>query len=1368
MSVPKIDELSDEELKEFLAENEQQDQKADNDDPDNLQKADEPEIIDEITILPPKEEKRNEKLKSKEERKVEKLRLKSIKKRKKQIKKNPTTLKRYEPNPEIGLTSEIVEERFIDEFDNKTQERKTKSIPKIILTNVVSFFNIMMFLIAAALIAVGAYRDLVFLVIVTANILIGIVQEIKAKNMIDRLSLMSSPTAFVVRNGVVSEIMTNEVVLDDIIVLETGKQICADSIVVDGSIEVNESLLTGESDAIIKKPGDELLSGSFVVSGKCKARVDKVGKDNYIEKLSSQAKAYKKPKSDLLKSLNLIIKVMSFPVIFLGGALFFIMYFRENGEFAGDIVNCIRKTAGAMIGMIPSGLFLMSSIALMVGVIRLGQKNVLVQELYCIEMLARVNCICLDKTGTITDGTMVVKNVIDYNSVNGIATRNVVSAMLNAIPDKNLTSQALKEKFGLGKRMKHLAIIPFSSQRKLQAVTFDKYGTYILGAPEFVLKNDYKKFEKDVNKYAELGYRVLCLAHNEKPIENDELPAGECVVISMILIEDNIRPDAINTIRYFKESQVEVKVISGDNPITVSKIASRAGVEGADKYISLDGLTDQEVIRAALRYNVFGRVSPKQKQILIKTLKEAGKTVAMTGDGVNDILALREADCSIAVASGSEAARNCSHLVLLDSNFDSMPYVVSEGRRVINNVTKVSSLFLTKTIFSLFLAIEAVITGTYPISTNQLFLIDTLSIGLPSLFLVNEPNNTPVKGRFLYNVIKEALPGALTILLLSIIVFSLSDAMYLETVTRNTIIVIAATHTCLMVLFKACKPFNALHRVICTVCYSLFLFAIIVIPQFLEIRPLIKTSEYLSNDIKETSIEHYPSVDKSLSGIYVVDGKVTQISATSNNRALDLFAVDGDASNKDEAGKIFYSFKTTSTVDGQYDKSFRLDTQVNIPTISYTEKGNIILGGYKITNYNYSNIIDSELKADADGNLYFGNNQVKILLAKSNKHYGYEIKYGDYNEENAIFTANILPQVELHGNNINEFIVDGVESTEYVYVVRDPFIRLDTRIKPKLKADTDGGYIVLVNDKPIYKKYNNGEIEKEPYKVYLPTISTALNKSDNKGTLYLGGIDSNYSIFDLYAAESTIVVDEEEQTIYTLTNNAGNVITYNETTKEYKIDDEVVADFKFTNLSTKGFTEYLDKDNNSINVYNPEAEVSIYITKDSKSKLYNSQYSIMKYNSQTKEYSNFDSEFRTKVSINDSEFKPVIEITEPGYFVIDGYYTNFKATNEPLDPKITTVQIDNKKINYLVLGGVKTDYVLSDIYIKEIKGGTVTKLSLSALIFLLMLCFLASPVMKFFQYSIPVASQGLKSLTAGINKIGAKGPKQSNRDKKDE
>ena len=441
MKETKVDDLNDEELEKFLEDNRKENQEADNDYPENKEE-ETVEITEEITVLPPRQEKLKQRQKTKEEKRVEKLRQAAIRKRKKDIKKNPTTLKRYEPDPNYGLTKEIVEDRLIDGFNNKSNENKTKSIPKIIFTNIVSFFNIMMFLIAGALIAVGAYTDLIFLAIVTANILIGIIQEIKAKNMIDSLSLMSAPVAVVIREGAEIEIDTSEVVLDDILVLETGNQICADSIIVEGTIEVNESLLTGESDAIIKNPGDSLYSGSFVVSGKCKVRVDKVGKDNYIEKLSSQVKSYKKPQSDLLKSLSLIIRVMAVPVIVFGGTLFLIMYYR-SGDYTGDIVNCIRKTAGAMIGMIPSGLFLMSSIALMVGVIRLGQRKVLVQELYCIEMLARVNCICLDKTGTITDGTMVVKNVIDYNVMNGLATRNVISAMLNALPDRNLTSQAL-------------------------------------------------------------------------------------------------------------------------------------------------------------------------------------------------------------------------------------------------------------------------------------------------------------------------------------------------------------------------------------------------------------------------------------------------------------------------------------------------------------------------------------------------------------------------------------------------------------------------------------------------------------------------------------------------------------------------------------------------------------------------------------------------------------------------------------------------------------------------------------------------------------------------------------------------------------
>ena len=386
--------------------------------------------------------------------------------------------------------------------------------------------------------------------------------------------------------------------------------------------------------------------------------------------------------------------------------------------------------------------------------------------------------------------------------------------------------------------------IPFSSQRKYQAVTFENYGTFILGAPEFILGSEFEKIKDDVDKYAKNGFRVLALVHRDGTISENQLPNVKNTVLSLILIEDNIRPDAIDTIKYFKESGVDVRVISGDNPVTVSMIALRAGVDNADRFISLDGLTDQEVKRAALEYTVFGRVTPAQKKIIVRTLKENGKTVAMTGDGVNDILALREADCSIALASGSEATRNCSHLVLLDSNFGSMPSVVSEGRRVINNVTSVASLFLTKTIFSLLLGIIAIVRGDYPISASQLILIDLLSIGIPSLYLVNEPNNNPVTGKFLVNVIRKALPGALVIVILSLIIFMLSNKLVLDDITSSTILVIVATHTCLMILFKACHPFNAPRKALCTFCYSMFVLAILILHQFLEFRPLITKFEY--------------------------------------------------------------------------------------------------------------------------------------------------------------------------------------------------------------------------------------------------------------------------------------------------------------------------------------------------------------------------------------------------------------------------------------------------------------------------------------------------------------------------------------------
>ena len=762
----------------------------------------------------------------------------------KKEKKDEKVITRYEVNPDEGLTSELVDKRESAGLANTTKTGSTKSIKKIILSNVLTFFNILTFTIAGFIISVRAFTDLFFVVIVTANIIIGIIQEIKAKNIIDKLSLMQAPTAFVIRDKKKSEIAVSEVVLDDILVLEAGKQIPSDSILIDGSVEVNESLLTGESDAILKKAGDTLYSGSFVVSGNCRARVNKVGKDNYISRLTGEAKLYKKPKSDLLRSLNYIIIVMAIIIIPVGLTLFYMQYM-VNGV---DYVTAIRKTAGAMVGMIPSGLMLLSSVALAVGVIRLAQNKVMVQELYCIEMLARVNVLCLDKTGTITDGTMSVKDSIDYENNFGISTKAVINGMLNALKENNLTQRALEEKFGSNKRIKSNGLIHFSSQRKFNAVSFERYGTFIMGAPEFVLRGEFNNFKTDIDGYSKQGYRVLALAHRDGFIENETLPDSPVKLVSLILIEDNIRPDAIETINYFKESGVEVKVISGDNPLTVSKISERAGISNASECISLDGMSDEDVARAATRYTVFGRVSPDQKRILVKALKEAGKTVAMTGDGVNDILALREADCSIAMASGSEAARNASHLVLIDSNFSSMPKVVAEGRRVINNVSRVACLFLTKTIFSFLLAMQALNSGgIYPISTVQLSIIDFFVVGIPSFFLVLEPNNNEVDSRFLPNILKGALPGAITILICSMITFQLVEYLNYDFLTSSTIIIIVATNTCLMVLFKVCRPFNKLRKLICTISFFFFFFFIFLLPFLFDIRQIFNFLYYNSD-----------------------------------------------------------------------------------------------------------------------------------------------------------------------------------------------------------------------------------------------------------------------------------------------------------------------------------------------------------------------------------------------------------------------------------------------------------------------------------------------------------------------------------------
>lgn len=756
-----------------------------------------------------------------------------------------------------GLNQEEIKQRIELGLVNKKSKGSSKTITGIIFSNIFTFFNMINIFIAAVLIYVRQYNQLAFTVIIFLNTVIGIVQEIKAKQTIDRLSILSTPKAHVLRDGEKSDILIEEIVTNDLIMLKIGDQIPADCIVREGFIEVDESLLTGESDGIGKQVGDFLLSGSFIVSGNCLAEAIKVGKDAYIENLTKQAKQYKKPNSDLIKSLKIIIRTVGIFIIPVGIGLYFVqLKYAANPADPETIVKAITGAAGAMIGMMPSGLFLLTSMALAVGVIRLAQNNTLVQELYCIETLARIDTLCLDKTGTITDGTMTIKGIHLFKEKSE-EPKKIIPHMMAYLEENNQTSIALIDKFGISKRpRKANKIVSFSSQRKYTAVEFEKFGTFALGAPEFILsKAEYNTIKKDVEKYAKKGFRVLLLAKTKDALLNDHLPKMDPE--ALILLEDTVRNDAVATIEYFNTHGVDVKVISGDNAITVSQIAKRAGIPKYDKYISLEGLSDDEVIESAKEYQIFGRVNPEQKRLLVQALKANGKIVAMTGDGVNDILALREADASIALASGSEAARNASHLVLLDSNFSSMPKVVNEGRRVINNIQRVATLFLTKTIFSILLTIVAfLVTKKYPISPIQLFLIDFLVIGVPSFFLSLQPNNEQVKGKFLSNVVKTSLPGALTVAFQTLIIFFLKNRLGFSDAASSTLIVISATFTGFVVLFRVMQPLTPYKRALLTVTFIMFLAAISFIPTIFDFNPLFKF--YLSsgnNNLEQLSVE---------------------------------------------------------------------------------------------------------------------------------------------------------------------------------------------------------------------------------------------------------------------------------------------------------------------------------------------------------------------------------------------------------------------------------------------------------------------------------------------------------------------------------
>lgn len=751
---------------------------------------------------------------TKVDKKAEKAAKKAEEKRKaKELKEkakkyNSTEFVHFESTAEEGLNDTQIEERQLRGLTNYQDNSISKSYLKIFTSNIFTLFNLVnIFLVCLIIIFNGQLKNMLFAGIALVNLVIGIFQEIRSKRALDKLSLVSAPSIDVVRNGQIVSISTDQIVIDDVIILKQGSQIPTDCIVVGGECEANESLLTGEQDDIHKGLGDRLMSGSFVQAGTCKARVIAVGEDTYASKLMSEAKKFKKSKSELMRSINWIIRIATVIIFPLG-----IMMFFTNRKYSPSISGAVTSTVSSVIGMIPEGLVMLTSIALALGIIRLAKKRTLVQDLYSIEALARVDVLCLDKTGTITEGTMQVENVHVYSSMCGSAD-DIMANMVKALGANNATFEACAEYFSSNETFKVTKLMPFSSARKWSGASFDGVGTFIVGAPEFVLKERYDTVERNVNEYAMQGFRVLVLVNTTEELKDSQMDTNQMSLIALIVLSDKIRSTAPATFDYFEQQGVELKVISGDNPLTVSKVAERAGLKNAEKYVdaSVDLDTTEKIYEAVEKYTVFGRVTPSQKKELVAALKAHGHTVGMTGDGVNDVMALKEADCSIAMASGSDASRNVAQLVLLDSDFSALPSVVSEGRRVINNIERASSLFLVKTTFSAVLSLLLIIFqfATYPFEPIQLTLINALFVGVPSFILALEPNDRRVKGNFLSKVFKRALPAGLTVAFAIILVcWMYNDIGFDVSPQISTMSVFITASVSFIVLMQVCMPYT--------------------------------------------------------------------------------------------------------------------------------------------------------------------------------------------------------------------------------------------------------------------------------------------------------------------------------------------------------------------------------------------------------------------------------------------------------------------------------------------------------------------------------------------------------------------------------
>ena len=751
-----------------------------------------------------------------------------------------------------GLTDEQVNERIEQGKVNADENPNTRTYKQIVRENTLTFFNFLNLVLLVLVLLVGSYKNAFFVCIIIINTLIGIAQEIRAKKTIDKLAILTAKKSIVIREGKKWTVPTEELVLDDLVCLKTGDQVPADAKVLEGSVEVNESLLTGESDNLPKNVGDELFSGSFVTAGEACCQIIHVGKDNYAAQITSEAKEFKRHNSELKNSLNAILKVISIIIVPLGALLFYKQYYIVGNTFKASVVSMVA----GVLGMIPEGLVLLTSVALTLGALVLANKKTLVQELYCIETLARVDTLCLDKTGTITEGTMCVERVEPWSEASEnkdtdeIPTEdedepdlheieNMMANLMYVLNDQNATIDALRKRFPAKSSMTLEHIIPFSSDRKYSGAVFEDNGTYLMGAAQFLFPEGREDILDVCQNYAEEGLRVLVLAHSTQMAEGTELPEN-LEPAALLLLTDVIREEAPDTLQFFDSQEVDLKVISGDDPVTVSAIAKRAGLKNAENYVDATTLeTEEQLEEAVAKYSVFGRVTPQQKKEMVQALQKQGHTVAMTGDGVNDVLALKEADCSIAMAQGSDAAKNIANVVLLDSNFASMPHIVNQGRRVVNNIRTAASMFLIKTMFSVMLSLLTIFFGNaYPFEPIQMSLISACAVGIPTFLLAQENNYDKIDHTFLRHVFLNAFPAALTITSCVFAVMLVCQNVYHSNDMLSTACVLVTGWNYMAALKTVYAPLNTYRKVIIYGMQFIFFSAAVIFQKLLGLGSL--------------------------------------------------------------------------------------------------------------------------------------------------------------------------------------------------------------------------------------------------------------------------------------------------------------------------------------------------------------------------------------------------------------------------------------------------------------------------------------------------------------------------------------------------